>query len=62
LRRTLSRRVAVNDPLGGLQRVLDAIAIGQVGPSPEAGAEVRNRATQLHSATSVARAALVSPA
>ena len=52
----------LQDPLGGLQRTLDAIAIGQVAPSADTAVEVRNRATQLHSATSVARAALVAPA
>jgi hypothetical protein len=48
-------------PVGVLQQALDAIAIGQLAPSVEVAGEVRNRATQLHSASSVARAALAAP-
>ena len=58
-----SRRalVALHEPMRSLHSALDAIALTPHPPSDAEVAEVRSRATALHSATSLARATLLPP-
>ncbi len=58
-----SRRalVTLHEPMRSLHSALDAIALTPYPPSDADVAEVRTRATALHSATSLARATLLPP-
>ncbi len=58
-----SRRalVTLHEPMRSLHSALDAIALTPYPPSDAEVAEVRTRATALHSATSLARATLLPP-
>lgn len=58
---TMRALVGLHEPMRALHGALDAIAMARLTPSDPEVAEIRARATTLHSATALARATLLPP-